>query len=196
MKISVILAHPDNSSFNHAIAYTAIEVLQQNGHEVSFHDLYKENFNPLLTSNEIPKDVPLPNEIEKQCQEVSEADGFVIVHPNWWGMPPAMLTGWIDRVIRPGIAYKFLETDSGEGIPVGLLKAQKAIVFNTSNTETEREKTIFLDPLETIWKNCIFDLCGVKDFHRKMFNIIVTSSAEQRKEWLNEVREIVSTYFQ
>ena len=195
MKIIVILAHPDKSSFNHAIANEAVEVLQQNGHEIFFHDLYQENFNPLLPSQEIPKDVPLSNDIEKQCQEIAEADGFVIVHPNWWGMPPAILTGWVDRVMRPGIAYKFLETDSGEGIPVGLLKAQKAIVFNTSNTETEREKTIFLDPLETIWKNCIFDLCGVKKFHRKVFNIIVTSSEEQRKEWLNEVRETVSMNF-
>jgi putative NADPH-quinone reductase len=195
MKISVILAHPDTSSFNHAIANTTVETLRQNGHEVFFHDLYQENFNPLLPSKEIPKDVPLPTEIEKHCNEAAEADGFVIIHPNWWGMPPAILTGWVDRIMRPGLAYEFLETDSGEGVPVGLLKAKKVIVFNTSNTDTEREKTIFLDPLETIWKNCIFDLCGVKEFHRKMFNIIVTSSKEQRENWLSEVKETVSTSF-
>jgi len=65
----------------------------------------------------------------------------------------------------------------------------------TSNTETEREKKIFGDPLETIWKNCIFGLCGVHTFYRKMFNIIVISSEEQRKEWLKEVRQTVSEYF-
>ncbi len=195
MKISVILAHPDPSSFNHAIARTAVESLRQNGHEVFFHDLYQEKFDPLLSSREIPTDVPLPAEIERHCKEASEVDGFVIVHPNWWGMPPAILTGWVDRIMRPGIAYEFLETDSGEGIPSGLLKAPKAIVFNTSNTETEREKTAFLDPLETIWKNCIFDLCGVQDFKRKMFNIIVTSTKEQRENWLVEEQETVSTSF-
>lgn len=195
MKISVILAHPDTSSFNHAIANTTVETLDQKGHEVFFHDLYQENFDPLLASSEIPQDVPLPTEIERHCNEAAEADGFVIIHPNWWGMPPAILTGWVDRIMRPGLAYEFLETDSGEGVPVGLLKSQKAIVFNTSNTETVREKTTFLDPLETIWKNCIFDLCGVQEVHRKMFNIIVTSSKEQRENWLNEVRETVSTSF-
>jgi len=195
MKISVILAHPDPSSFNHAIATTTVEVLKQNGHEVFFHDLYQEKFDPLLPSGEIPKDVLLPTVIERHCKEASEADGFVIIHPNWWGTPPAILTGWVDRIMRPGIAYEFLETDGGEGVPIGLLKAQKAIVFNTSNTETEREKRTFLDPLETIWKNCIFDLCGVRDFHRKMFNIIVTSTKEQRENWLVEVREAVSTGF-
>ena len=98
-------------------------------------------------------------------------------------------------IFRPGIAYEFIEGDSGEGVPVGLLKAKSALVFNTSNTESSREKNVFKDPLETIWKNCIFDLCGVHDFYRRMFNIVVTSSEEQRIDWLSEVSEIVNRYY-
>ena len=124
MKISVILAHPDKKSFNHAIAAAAIETLKKNGHEVFFHDLYAEEFDPLLTSEEIPRDAALPVEVEKHCNEISAADGVVIVHPNWWGQPPAILKGWVDRVIRPGVAYEFLEDDQGEGVPCGLLKVQ------------------------------------------------------------------------
>lgn len=193
MKISVILAHPDPLSFNHAIAERTVLTLERMGFEVFFHDLYKEKFDPILPAEEIPKEAPLTREIEVHCKEASEVDGFVIIHPNWWGTPPAILTGWVDRVMRPGLAYEFIETDSGEGIPNGLLKAHTAIVFNTSNTETEREKKLFLDPLETIWKNCIFDLCGVNTFHRKMFNIMVTSTKEQREKWLKEVEETVSS---
>jgi NAD(P)H dehydrogenase (quinone) len=195
MKISIILAHPDKKSFNHAIAATVVERLKQNGHKIFFHDLYEENFDPILPAEEIPGDVPLTAEVEKHCNEISVADGFVIIHPNWWGQPPAILKGWVDRVIRPGVAYEFLENDKGEGVPCGLLKAKSVVVFNTSNTETEREKNIFGDPLETIWKNCIFDLCGVKNFYRRMFNIIVVSSEGQRKEWLQEVGKIIDKYF-
>jgi len=195
MRISVILAHPNKGSFNHAIAATVVETLNQNGHEVAFHDLYEENFDPILPFQEIPKDVPLPSAIKKHCGEIAEAEGIIIIHPNWWGQPPAILKGWVDRVIRPGVAYVFLECDKGEGVPKGLLRAKLAIVFNTSNTETEREKKVFGDPLEAIWKNCIFDLCGVSEFHRRMFNIIVTSSAEQRKEWLEEVRQTINKYY-
>ncbi len=195
MKISVILAHPNKKSFNHAIAATVVETLKQNGHEVFFHDLYEEKFDPILSTEEISRDVALPSEVEKHCIEISAADGVVIIHPNWWGQPPAILKGWVDRVIRPGVAYEFLEDDKGEGVPCGLLKATSAVVFNTSNTETEREKRIFGDPLETIWKSCIFDLCGIKSFYRRMFNIIVVSSEEQRKAWLQEVRQTVNKYF-
>lgn len=196
MKISVILAHPSDSSFNHAIADKTIATLKTNGHEVLFHDLYKEGFNPLLPEEEIARDIQLPTNIEQHCQEAIQADGFVIIHPNWWGMPPAILVGWVDRVMRPGVAYEFLENDSGEGVPHGLLQAEKVVVFNTSNTEADREINVFLDPLETIWKNCVFDLCGVSTFHRKMFNIIVTSSKGERRDWLKEVEETISSVFE
>jgi len=195
MKISVILAHPDPESFNHAIARNAIEQLEDNDHIVFFHDLYDEDFDPVLGTSEIPSDALLPKSIKDHCEEIKQADGIIIVHPNWWGQPPAILKGWIDRVIRPGIAYEFLEGDSGEGIPNGLLKARAAIIFNTSNTEPEREDRVFGDPLETIWKNCIFGLCGITKFHRRSFRVVITSTEYQRRQWLNEVRLLVDSVF-
>lgn len=195
MKISIIVAHPDPKSFNHALAQTAEKTALKNGHEVRFHDLYIEEFNPILPTAEISKEASLPPTIDLHCREIQEADGIIIVHPNWWGQPPAILKGWIDRVIRPGIAYEFLEGDGGEGVPHGLLNADSALVFNTSNTETIREKNTFGDPLEAIWKNCIFDLCGVTRFHREMYNIMVTSSLTERQGWLKTTAQIVDQFF-
>ncbi len=193
MKISIIIAHPDRNSFNHAIAQTALMYLQEKGYEVSYHDLYEEGFDPILTKNEIPKQACITDEVNLHCKEISEADGIIIVHPNWWGQPPAILKGWIDRVIRCGVAYEFLEGDSGEGVPKGLLKAKFAIVFNTSNTEADREMRVFGDPLESIWKNCIFGLCGVKNFYRRTFGVVVTGTNTQRRKWLDEVKELISS---
>jgi NAD(P)H dehydrogenase (quinone) len=191
MNISVILAHPNKGSFNHAIAQTVLEELKNHGTKIVFHDLYKEAFDPVLPAGEVPKDVVLPNEIERHCKEISEADGIIIIHPNWWGQPPAILKGWIDRVIRPGVAYEFLDGDKGEGIPKGLLRAKAVLVLNTSNTEASREQGVFGDPLETIWKNCVFGLCEVRTFYRKMFGVVVISSEEERKQWLEETRQLV-----
>lgn len=195
MQVSVILAHPTSQSFNHGIAQAAIAELKQSRHQVSFHDLYAEEFDPVLPTGEIPEEAAVSREVERHCEEISGADGIIIVHPNWWGQPPAILKGWVDRVVRPGIAYRFADGDQGEGVPVGLLKAKVACVFNTSNTTPEREARVFGDPLEMLWKNCIFGLCGVKTFHRETFSVIVTSTIEQRKEWLARVREVVQYYF-
>ena len=195
MKILVILGHPGKGSFNHAIAETTLRVLKETGHEVIYHDLYAEGFDPILIYDEIPRDAKLDPVIERHCSELSEAEGIVIIHPNWWGQPPAILKGWIDRVVRVGVAYKFVEGDSGEGVPIGLLRAKSAVVLNTSDTPEERELNVFGDPLERLWKDCIFGLCGVSDFHRRMFRVIVTSSLEQRKMWLREAEKIVRRVF-
>lgn len=195
MKISLILAHPQPGSFNHAIAATAARALEDAGHTVSVHDLYAEAFDPLLPSGEISRDVPLPNNIAQHCTEIAVADGIIIVHPDWWGMPPAILKGWIDRVLRPGVAYQFAESDSGEGIPAGLLNAKAALVFNTSNTPRQREIEVFGDPLERLWKDCILAFCGVPVVQRRMFGVIVTSTDAQRKTWLEEVSHLVTETF-
>nr|WP_321350681.1 NAD(P)H-dependent oxidoreductase [uncultured Methanoregula sp.] len=195
MQISVILAHPRAGSFNHAIAEVVACTLRESGHRVTVHDLYAERFDPILPHPEIARDASLPPEIAEHCREIASAEGIVIIHPDWWGMPPAILKGWIDRVVRPGVAYRFAGTDSGEGVPEGLLNAKAALVFNTSNTPHERELQAFGDPLGRLWKDCIFAFCGVQVFHRRMFGVIVTSTEAQRRAWLREVQELVLVNF-
>jgi len=195
MKILVVLAHPNPKSFNAAIAQIVLRTLQAGGHEVIFHDLYAENFDPVLKAAEMGKDAVLPLEIQQYCRELALAQGIIIIHPNWWGQPPALLKGWVDRVFRPEVAYRFLEGDSGEGVPEGLLRAEAALVFTTSNTAPLRELEYFGDPLQNIWQNCIFRLCGISRFLRQNFAIVVTSTPEQRQEWLQQVTTIVEAFF-
>lgn len=195
MTILLTLAHPSPGSFNHALAAEAKRTLRKAGHEVLFHDLYAEAFPPLLPAEEIPSAAHLDACVERHCHELARADGIVIVHPNWWGMPPAIMAGWVGRVFRPGVAYRFLEGDEGEGVPVGLLKAHTAVVLNTSNTFEEREQRVFGDPLDSIWRKCVFDLCGVRRCVRRTFGVIVTSTPAQRQQWLVEASEIIQQAF-
>lgn len=195
MKILVVLGHPDPGSLNHAIARAVCDDMRDAGHDVVFRDLYAERFDPLLFAGEIPKDADIPEPIQSHCRDLCSADGLVIVHPNWWGQPPAILKGWIDRVFRPGITYRFADGDTGAGIPIGLLRAKAVVVLNTSNTEESREQTAFGDPLEAIWRRCIFDLCGVRSVHRRMFRVIVTSTREQRMAWIEEAKTLCRSVF-
>ena len=193
--VLVILAHPNPESFNHAIANTVIRTLHKIGYSTVLHDLYAEGFDPVLPTGEIPREDSLAPVIKEHCGQISSADGIVIIHPNWWGMPPAILKGWVDRVVRPGVAYEFGEGDSGEGVPRGLLKAGAAVMFTTSNTPDKREREVFGDPLENLWKTCIFDFCGVKTFFKRNFGVVVTSTLQQRQGWLGDVEEIIRKVF-
>jgi len=68
VNIPVILAHPNPGSFNHAIADAALSALHARGHRSRFHDLYAEEFDPVLPAAEFPKDAPLDARIRQQCE--------------------------------------------------------------------------------------------------------------------------------
>jgi putative NADPH-quinone reductase len=94
MNISVILAHPDSGSFNHAIARTAVTRLKANGHEVFFHDLYAEGFDPLLPASEIPADAVLPAAVRDHCREIRRAEESSSCIPTGGASPrPSLQAG-------------------------------------------------------------------------------------------------------
>jgi putative NADPH-quinone reductase len=190
MKILAILAHQHPGSFCHAIAETAIAELAAAGHTVVYHDLYAERFDAILPHEEIPKGSPLDPIVARHCDELAAADGYLIVHPNWWAMPPAILKGWIDRVIRQGVAYEF-----GPGGVVELLPGRKAVVFTTSNTPRDVELSLFGDPLENLWRNCVFGFVGVRDFYRRNFEPVILSTPEDRRGWLEAVGRTIRQRF-
>ncbi|MFW6366721.1 MAG: NAD(P)H-dependent oxidoreductase [Spirochaetota bacterium] len=191
MTASVLLAHPYEKSFNHAIYSVLCSVLADENVAVHGHDLYAEGFNPVLTRKELGTDTSDDPLVNRYTDELLESELLFFVHPNWWGQPPALLKGYIDRVVRPPYAYDFPPDDSGGGLPVEKLCGKYGIVYNTSNTDEERENTCFGDPLENIWKECVFGFCGIRKYHRRMFRIVADSSMAQRRHWLKTVEDDV-----
>lgn len=192
MHIFSIVAHPRSNSFCHAVSATAQSWLTSAGHTIEHHDLYAEKFDPCLTAEEA---YTVGDTLEKTLLRVEDpvlrehrssiarAEGLLVVHPNWWGKPPAVLAGWLDRVLVPGVAYR-LET--ADGLPDGLLSIRTALIFNTSDTDAEREVNDLGDPLELIWGRCVLPYCGINSYERSVFRPVVGSSPTQRDRWLEE----------
>jgi putative NADPH-quinone reductase len=190
MRIGVYVAHPRHGSFNHALFDAVVDELRQRGCEVLAHDLCAEGFSPVLTAEETETVQAAERSEDAQLDlhraEVATLDVLVFVHPNWWGMPPAVLTGWMQRVFVPGVAYKL---GTAEGEPIGLLRAGRALVLNTSDTPAEREHGEFGDPLQRVWAACVLPYVGVADVRRVVFRTVGDSTDGQRADWLREARE-------
>lgn len=188
MKALVVLAHQKSEgSFCHALADLSVKTLTACGYEVTLKDLYAEKFDPILTQEELetaPEEVSGP--IRADIEQVLASDFYVVIHPNWWGMPPAILKGWIDRVIRQGFCYAF----TADG-PVRKLEGRRGIVFTTGNTPQDVEVNVNGDPLENLWKNIVFKTVGVDNFKRINFASVIMSDAKQRAEWLDQARELL-----
>ena len=187
----LVVANPNPNSFSHAMAKAAETIIRRQAYDISVHDLYAEQFDPIQPTGENDNTKSADLLVETHCAEISRADLILIFHPNWWGQPPAILKGWIDRVFRLDTAYCYPPGVGYDGTPKGLLRAKCALVFNTSNTPPERESKVFGDPLEALWRNCIFQLCGVENLIRRMYGPITTSTEDQRREWLAEVETLV-----
>jgi putative NADPH-quinone reductase len=191
MNILLILGHPKPKSLNHAIAQTSVSALQEWGHEVLVRDLYQERFDPVMPADEnILPDEHLPTYLQEYIRHFKEAEGMIIVHPNWWGGPPAILRGWVDRVVRQGSCYSF--TKDGVVSHVGGKIVQ---VFSTSNTPRDVEINVYGDPIEVFWKTVVFGPLGTKSFERRNFESVVMSTPEMRKEWLEEVETTLKRRF-
>ena len=191
MKILLLLGHPTPHSFNHAIAETSAAALKKWGHEVIFHDLYQEHFEPVMPSGEeLLTEEELPVSLRTHLCDFKESEGVLFVHPNWWGGPPAILRGWVDRVIRAHSCYNF--TENGVVSHVGGKIVQ---VFSTSNTPRTIEVDVYGDPIENFWKVIVFGLLGPKSFERRNFESVVVSTAEERQGWLTEVETIIQRRF-
>ena len=188
----LVLAHPDPASLTHAVADAAERGLRDAGLEVHRHDLYAEGFDPLLSPGELDTTRP-PDEIYaagaddlvvRHRRELRAASTLAIVHPNWWGKPPAIMAGWLDRVLVPGVAYAL---DDPVGLPRTLLRLRSVYVVNTSNTTAEREAALFGDPLQSIWERCVGSYLGEPAFERRVLRTVADSTPEQRREWLAAV---------
>ncbi|MEV6279871.1 NAD(P)H-dependent oxidoreductase [Nocardia sp. NPDC051832] len=192
MRIAVYLAHPDPASFNRALFDAVTDQLRELAVDVIAHDLYAEGFEPLLgaADTETVAGVPTTDDLVRRYQdELPHIDALVFIHPNWWGMPPAILSGWIQRVLTPAVAYKL---DDAAGAPTGLLHAKRALILNTSDTPLERERDIFGDPLQQIWSACVLPYIGVQDIRRTVFRTVTDSTADTRTTWLHEARDLAT----
>ena len=109
MKVLVVLAHPNPDSFSHAIVDRVVCALANREHSVSVIDLYALDYSPALTRAELaayPTSEPAidPMVIE-HTRLIQECSTIVFVYPTWWSSMPAILKGWIDRTMLPGIAF-------------------------------------------------------------------------------------------
>lgn len=107
-KHAVILCHPRRDSFNGAVADAYCAAVEEIGHEVCLRDLYRMGFDPVLKDEERPGDPefqPLPD-VAEELRRLSGASVFALVYPIWFGTPPAMLKGYVERVLGAGFSHR------------------------------------------------------------------------------------------
>ena len=129
----VIYCHPRTGSFNAAVRDVVLARLQASGAETRLRDLYAEGFSPVLEPHEHEFYLNCPANrapVADHCNDVEWCDTLIFVYPTWWYGLPAMLKGWLDRVLLPDLAFKMPDAVN-KTIRPGLTHINRLGVFTT-----------------------------------------------------------------
>lgn len=133
MRALVVYCHPKPDSFNASILKTVTDRLTAHGIEHRVCDLYAKGFQPVLTAGEMDSYLETNQNTEPVAEDVAHiqwCDTLIFVYPTWWYGLPAMLKGWLDRVMVPGIAFK-MPDEANKNIRPGLTHIKRLGVFTT-----------------------------------------------------------------
>ncbi len=174
----MVVAHPGEGSLTRALASAVVEGAAGVGAEVRVHDLYADGFDPRMPQSEVGTTVFGDALTARYASEVLAADAFAIVHPVWFFHAPAIVKGWVDRVMREGVAY-----DLAAGVATSRLRARALHVFNTANAAAGAEG-VFGNQLERFWFDVVFGSVKLEHKGRTLLPNVAGSSLAEREEWL------------
>jgi putative NADPH-quinone reductase len=165
--VLVVLGHGRRASLNHALVEALTRELHARGAETRVHDLLEDGFDPVLRLAPGERhpgraDPALDPLLHRYQVDVRWSELLVIVHPVWWFAPPAILKGWVDRVLADGVA---LRQEPG-AVPRPLLEGRRGFLVQTFNTHRTVDRLVFRGLSSFFWKHAVFAPVGIRQFAR------------------------------
>lgn len=189
MRALVVYCHPNPVSFTAAVRDIIVSKLEAAGAEIRLRDLYGEGFCPTLSREEHLGYLEIPKNCEAVIQEVEDVrwcDTLIFVYPTWWYGLPALLKGWLDRVLLPDVAF-IMPKGEGDTIRPGMTHVKKLGVFTTCGASRWLTFLVGAPGRKTLMRGVGF-ICA-KDC-RKIFAahyLMDSSTAESRSRHLMHV---------
>ncbi|CEI73318.1 NAD(P)H-dependent oxidoreductase [Romboutsia hominis] len=170
MKTTIIVASPSEKSFSKKIVEKLSKKLIENRAEYEIIDLYKDNFNPVMTE----KEEQLYNEgkaddelVKKYQQSIRNSDEIILVFPVWFNNVPAILKGFFDKVFIKNFAFSE-EDNKTKGL---LSNIKSGMVITTSESNTSYLKDKLNNPIETVIIKGTLEVCGMKNIKYINLNV-------------------------
>jgi NAD(P)H dehydrogenase (quinone) len=191
---AVVLAHPDPSSFNAAVARRYAHAAAAIGQSVGLRDLYALGFDPRLRSSEFPwrSDFAPGADVMVERAALASADVIVFVYPLWFNAPPAMLKGYVDRVLGAGFGFA-----AGAGGAEPLLSGKRLVTISTSGApDAWVSQTRALEHLRAGFDNHIAAVCGLTVIeHLHLGGVTPGMRDDAAEELLSRVSDLVVRHF-
>ncbi|MDR7256423.1 NAD(P)H dehydrogenase (quinone) [Sphingomonas sp. BE270] len=185
----VVLAHPDPTSFNAAVAQAYCDTVRECGQEAILRDLYAMNFDPVLRNDERPdrQQFQIAPDVRAELEAIDGCDVVAFIYPIWFGLPPAMMKGYVDRVIGAGVSPQQVQDRAGQGP----LTAGHMISITTSGArDAWLDEQGQMESLRELSSRYLFRAFSMRSAHYLHIGAIVEGLAERfGDQHLSDVRE-------
>lgn len=115
VKVTIVFNHPYEGSFCNAILQSISKGLKKAKHEIDLIHLDNDKFNPVMTVDDLKafrEKKPVDQKVIEYDKRIKNADHLIFIFPIWWELMPAMMKGFVDKVIFPGVAYDYTNTNN------------------------------------------------------------------------------------
>jgi putative NADPH-quinone reductase len=183
MKFLIIQSHPYEKSFNKQLTKNITDVLKEK-HEVDVIDLIQDNFNPIMGKEDLKlfsQGKSADKKVYEYQDKIKEADILVFAFPIWWGVMPAILKGFIDKVFLKDFAY--IHNESGLK---GILN-KKAIVITTMETPKDVYNNVLGSQIQNQFINGTLGMCAIQTEQYFQIDKINSGTDEYRKNEFNNI---------
>ena len=188
MKTLIVYNHPYDGSFCHGILETVKASILKSGNEVDVIELDNEDFNPVMTAEDLKGFLDHKIVDEKAldyANRLKQADNLVMIFPIWWELMPALTKGFIDKVIFPGAVYEY--SKNGIGMNSTLSNLKSTTVITTMNTPKILYKIKFGNAIEKSLIRGTFKKLGFKNVKWINLDMVKFSKPEKRQKWLDNI---------
>ena len=182
LRVLTIVGHPRRQSLCQALASAYGSGARRAGAEVRELRLAELSFDPNVRSFD-PAMQAVEEGIAHARALITWADHIVFVYPTWWGTMPALLKGFLDRVLAPGFA--FAETDRGFA---PLLGGKSAELLTTMDTPRWVYRWIYGAPGHRAMARAILGFCGIDVVRVASFGPVRHSNLAERRLWLESAQ--------
>lgn len=200
MSVLIVYAHEEPRSFNGAMKNTAIRTFEELGRKVVVSDLYRMKFKAVADGEDFLERRDkhrlrrqheeqaagalgtLAHDILVEQEKLRQCDLLILQFPLWWFGAPAILKGWMDRVLSAGFAY-------GDSMAGGLQGRKAMLSITTGGPEDafgpDNSLADFLYPLQ----RGVLPFCGFDVLPPHIAFAPAQASPEQRARMLEDLRE-------
>lgn len=185
-KILIINGHPDKESFNYGLSETYIKGAKRSSATIKEINIRELNFNPNLQFGYRKRTELEPDLLEAQ-DKLKWADHLVWIYPVWWGSVPAIMKGFLDRILLPGFAFNKRKDSLWWD---KCFKGKTARIICTLDQPSWYYRLIYKSPSHFAMKNGTLNFIGIKKVKITTIGPIRLSKDKFRQKWLQKIEKL------